>query len=393
MDGSFAAEVKRGSLCYSLLVDARPRRTRHLIFCAHLLACVPFLVFWIIVPWAHDKIPDPNFQQIRAFIGIVVVYLLFRTWLAFKNPPKLEWEYVFPPVDIAVISTLIWMGNRDPLSNIGLLYLFPLAEAAGTFNLRWSVAVAAMVLVGAAMATHGLRSEEPFNAVFRYFFLIVLASLITLLARASSRSREEISVTKDRNHMAMEIHDGVQAHLMTLSKQLELAEMVAIQNPNRAKELAAEGRETARLAADELRYLVKRMRSKSLHEGFVPALQNFVHNLTSRHEIASSFNVIGTPHDLSVEVEHAAFRIAQEAMTNVVRHSQASNVVIEVCYEPTSMTMTIADDGVGFDCSIESEGLDGLRSRAASVGGTLNLESSPGSTKVVAKLPASTKKS
>ncbi len=391
MLGIPADKVNR--LCYPLLVDARPKRTRHLIFCAHLLACVPFLVFWIVVPWAHDKIPDPNFQRIRAFIGVVVVYLLIRTWLAFKNPPKLEWEYVFPPIDVAVVSTLIWMGNRDPLSNIGLLYLFPLAEAAGTFSLLWSVAVAAMVLVGAALATHGLHSEEPFNAVFRYFFLIVLASLVTLLAKASSRSREELSVTKDRNHMAMEIHDGVQAHLMTLSKQLELAEMVAMQNPSRAKELAAEGRETARLAADELRYLVKRMRSKSLHEGFVPALQNFVHNLTSRHEIASSIEVIGEPQELSVDIEHAAFRIAQEALTNVVRHSQAKNVQISVAYNSTDMTMTVSDDGVGFDCAIESEGIDGLKSRASSVGGSVEIHSVSGATKVVAKLPYPPKKS
>lgn len=338
---------------------------------------MPFLVFWMAVPWAHDKIPSASFRNIQAFIAIVVAYLLYRTWLAFKDPPKLEWEYIFPPIDVAVVSMLIGLGNRDPLSNIGLLYLFPLAQAAGTLNLRWSVAVAGMVLVGAALATHGLRSEEPFNAFFRYFFIFIVASLITMLARASARLREQLGVTRDRNQMAMEIHDGVQAHLMTLSKQLELAELVAVQNPVRAQEIASEGRETARLAADELRYLVKRMRVQSLHGGFVPALQNFVHNLTSRHDLTCKFEVTGEERPVPVETEHAAFRIAQESLTNVVRHAKATHVNITVTYGPDSFGLTVRDDGIGFDPSIESEGLEGLKLRAKEAGGSLIIHSQP----------------
>jgi len=349
---------------------------------------MPFLVVWFAVPSAHEKIAPDDFRNIQAFIIVVLAYLLTRTWLAFKNPPKLEWEYVFPPIDIAVVSTLIALGNRDPLSNIALLYLFPLAQAAGTLNLRWSVAVAAMVLAGAALATHGLRSEEPFNALFRYFFIFVIASLITMLAQASSRLREQLSLTRDRNQMAMEIHDGVQAHLMTVSKQFELAELLATQNPARAKEIASEGRETARLAADELRYLVKRMRVQSLHGGFVPALQNFVHNLTSRHDLTSSFDVVGEELPVSVEAEHAAFRIAQESLTNIVRHSQAQHVSITVSYCQRSLGLVIEDNGIGFDPSQESEGLEGLKFRAKEAGGSVVIHSEVGKgTRIEATLP------
>ncbi len=343
---------------------------------------------WFTIPSTHDKISNASFQNIQTFLAIVLVYLAFRSWFAFRNPPKLEWEYVFPPIDVAVVSMLIWLGNRDPLSNIGLLYLFPLAQAAGTLNIRWSIAVAAMVLVGAALATHGLRSEEPFNAFFRYYFIFVVASLFTQLALASAKLREKMSIDRDRKHMAMEIHDGVQAHLMTLSKQLELAEMIAVQNPERAKELASEGRETARLAADELRFLVKRMRGQTRQGGFIPALQNFIHNVTARHELSGKFEVIGQEKILPVELEHTAFRIAQEALTNAVRHANATEITIVVAFEPTHLHLTVKDNGTGFDCKIESEGLDGMKTRAQAIGGTLNLISNTQSgTQVEARLP------
>lgn len=359
-------------------MDARAKRIRHIIFVAHLWVCIPFLAMWFMVPSTHDKIPVAAFRNIQTFLVAVIAYLAYRSWLAFRNPPKLEWEYVFPPIDVAIVSTLIWLGNRDPLSNIGLLYLFPLAQAAGTLNVRWSIGVAAMVLVGAALATHGLATEEPFNTAFRYYFIFVVASLFTQLALASAKFREQMSLDRDRKHMAMEIHDGVQAHLMTLSKQLELAEMIAVQNPERAKSIASEGRETARLAADELRFLVKRMRGQTLQGGFIPALQNFVHNVTSRHELTGTIDVVGQEKILPVEVEHTAFRIAQEALTNAVRHARATEVTVTLAYQPTELELTIRDNGVGFDPTIQSEGLDGMKSRTQRLGGDLSIQSKPG---------------
>jgi len=123
----------------------RPSRTRHLIFLAHLWACVPFLVAWMAIPSTHAGIPRENFQKITVFLWFVIGYLLVRTWLAWKDKPQLAWEYIYPPIDVLVVSVLIWLGSRDPLSNIALLYFFPIAQTSGTLNLRWTVAVAAMI--------------------------------------------------------------------------------------------------------------------------------------------------------------------------------------------------------------------------------------------------------
>lgn len=353
----------------------------------HLWVCMPFLIFWMTVPSAHEGIPDPNFANIQVFLVLVATYFIVRTILAFKDPRTLPWEYVFPPIDVAIVSMLIWMGTGDPLSNIALLYFFPLAQAAGTMNTRWVAAVAAMILLGAALATNMMKTDEPFNVAFRYFFIFVIGSLVTMLARAGAHIREQLGIARDRNRMAMEMHDGVQAHLMILSKQLELAKNVALANPSRAAQLAQEGSETARLAADELRYLVNRMRAPSLDRGFLPSLRTFVDTFCTRQGLVYTFEVTGTEKFLARETEHAAFRIAQEALTNAVRHAEATKLDVNVDFSDTEMRMTIADDGKGFDTSMESEGLDGMKRRAKSVGGVFTISNTHPGTKLEACLP------
>ncbi len=352
---------------------------------AHLWVCMPFLVAWVTIPSFHKGIEDHDFARIQAFIGVVVVYLIARTWFAVKASKPVNWEYLYPPIDVAIVSMLIWLGNRDPLSNVALLYLFPLAQAAGTLNVRWSIAVAAMVLVGTLLATHGLRSDEPFNSIFRYFFLFVLASLFTMLSQVTARLLGQLDVARDRNRMALEMHDGVQSHLMTLTKQIELAEHLAVPT-SRQRDILAEGRETTRLAADELRYLVQRMRAASLDAGFVPAIQGFVHNLLTRHEIGYSFAVDGIG-VLNLPVQHAAFRVCQEALTNVIKHSGASEVKVQLTFGGGNLTMDITDNGRGFEPNWESEGLAGLRTRAAEVGGELTVKSGSAGTNVQAIFP------
>jgi signal transduction histidine kinase len=239
-----------------------------------------------------------------------------------------------------------------------------------------------------ALATHGLQSAQPFNAVFRYFLILVFASLFTMLARAAARLREDLALSGDRNRMAMEMHDGVQSHLMSLTKQLELIEHVASTSPERTASLAAEGRESSRLAADELRYLVTRMRSPMLAAGFLPALRNFTESFATRHELSLEFEVVGNDAQTDLDTQHAAFRIVQEALTNVVRHAAATEVKIIVEYKPKWISISITDNGHGFDPTTESEGLDGMRRRAREVGGSLSITSTPKQeTRIEATLP------
>lgn len=341
------------------------------------------MAVWLFVPSVRSQIAPENLGKIWLFLPFVAAYILARTWLAFKDPPWLNWMIVYPPFDVAIVSLLVWFGNRDPLSNVTLLYMFPLAEAAGALSIPWAATVAGLVLAGTALATQGFLTTDPFNTAFRYFFLFLFATLVTWLTKTAATLSEQLGVARDRNRIAMEMHAGVQGHLVTLSSQLELVERLAAPNPERAAEIATEGRESARLAADELRFLVQRLRAPSLAEGFLPALRNFANNQTSRNGLDLDFAVDGEPFPVGPEVENAVFRIAQEALNNVLRHSGARGVELRVGYGPDGVTLTVRDDGRGFSPQeVAGEGghagLDGLSARAEALKGKVAIESRPG---------------
>lgn len=359
-------------------------KQRHLIFLGHLALCAPFLVIWMLDPHQRAGISEETYNgSVFPTILVSLGYLGLRALLAFKDPPWLKWEYVFPPLDVGIVSLLMWKGDHSPLGHASLLYLFPLVEAAGTLSVAWSISVAGLVMVGAAFASHGFQSPEPFPTIFRYYFFLIVASLSAFLARASSTYRQQLSVAQDRNRIALEMHDGVQAHLVTIATQMELASRLAERDGPQTAQIARESRDSARLAADELRYLVQRLRAPSLEEGFVSALRQFAHNICSRQKIDLEFEVTGEARPLDPDAENALFRIAQEAMTNAIRHASPTEIRCHFAFETHCVTLEIADNGSGFDMHAKREGdhngLDSMLERARSLKGQAEIHSAPGS--------------
>ncbi|MGV3615063.1 MAG: sensor histidine kinase [Fimbriimonas sp.] len=383
------------------------RRAQHLMFLAHVWACAPFLVLWLMDMRVRHALGNEAVTSMQPVIVLTLVYLVVRTWLAYRDPKWLQWEYVFPPVDIVIVSAFLYLSHRGPMSNISLLYFLPMVSAAGSLNVRWAAAVGVMVVVGTAVSTFSatdmdpvqtsltwreLLQAEPLNASFRIYFLIVLSSLMAFQAAIAAGWKERLAVAADRNRIALDMHDGVQGHLIALAQQLELLGHVAERNPARAAELAREGRETTRQAADELRFLVQRLRAPALEDGFVPALRQYAHNVCSRHGLRLEVEVEGSEETLDPDVENALFRIAQEALNNVVKHAGAELVTLTICYGPDEVRLTVRDDGQGFVPTVaEGVGMEGMRSRAGDVGGKTAIESAVGAgTTVKTVVPART---
>jgi two-component system sensor histidine kinase UhpB len=232
------------------------------------------------------------------------------------------------------------------------------------------------------------------NSTFRIYFLIVLSSLMAYQARIAAGLKERLAVAADRNRIAMDMHDGVQGHLIALASQLELLERVAPRDGVRAAELASDCRETTRQAADELRFLVQRMRSPSMASGFVGAMKQFAHNICERHGLRLEFAVKGSEVPLEPDTENVLFRIAQEALTNVAKHAEAETVSLTVQFEPRRIALSIRDDGKGIRADLpkagNGAGLPNIQERAAKAGGTSRIEPDPsGGTVVEAVLPIS----
>jgi signal transduction histidine kinase len=148
---------------------------------------------------------------------------------------------------------------------------------------------------------------------------------------------------------------------------------------------------------DGLRRYAQELRPAILdHMGLVAALGWMAENLDRGKRTKVIVEVRGTECELSPEAKLVLFRIAQEALNNVKRHSEATKAVVKLEYEPQKIILTITDNGKGFElperlsdlASIGKLGLTGMEERARLLGGTLRVQSKPGEgTTVTAELP------
>jgi len=370
-------------------------RQRHLIFLAHLWVCTPFALVWVDMPEVRRHLTNEAARNLGMCIAGVMIYLAVRTYLAFKDPPWLKWDLVYPPIDVAIVSLFLYFADSNPLSNIALLYFLPIAEAAQTLKVRWAALVASMTIVGSILASLNTPIEEwtPFNITFRFFFLVLMSSLLTILAKQAAEIRARLRVEADRNRMALEMHDGLQGSLITAAAQMELVQMLATTDPQRAANVAADSRQMVRQATDELRFLVQRLRAHELTSGFEPALRQYANNICERNGIALNFEVQGTPIRLSAEAENAMFRIAQESLNNILRHAKANQVKVQLRYGPDKVELKIEDDGIGIPpdwtkTGVDHTGIDSMKMRAEENGGAFKISpNEPEGTRIEVSLP------
>jgi signal transduction histidine kinase len=378
------------------------RRSQHLVFLIHVWLFTPFLIAWLRDPRIQSVLGTDAVGNLRPVIWLVFLYLIGRTWLAWRDPPKLAWDFVFPPIDVAVITVILCLSQRGPMSNISLLYFLPIIEAAATLNVGWSAGVGLLVVAGTALsalfgmgAIPNVSNEtlpelwqgNALNIVFRLYFIFVVSSLMTYQALIAAGVKQKLAVAADRNRIAADMHDGVQGHLITVASQLELLSHIIDHNPVRASELAADARESARKGADELRFLVHRMRASELEGGFLSGLRQYTHNMATRNGLDLSFQIVGMERPVDPDVENCIFRVAQEALTNVVKHAQASKVEILLTFEADSLRLVVQDDGIGLDEASDRLG-HSMRDRLAKMEGRLELDNRGHGVQVVAVLPA-----
>jgi signal transduction histidine kinase len=202
-----------------------------------------------------------------------------------------------------------------------------------------------------------------------------------LLQRVITAQEEE------RRRIARELHDETSQALTSVMVGLRLlSEEPSLEG---SRNRAAELRNTVGAALDAVHHVLFELRPSMLDDnGLAAALQRYTWEYARKHSISVDFqtgNVEGLR--LPSQIELTAYRIVQEALTNVARHAHARNVSLLLDRRGERLIAVVEDDGRGFDLaavtsSQESErslGLAGMQERAALVGGTLSIESTPGS--------------
>ena len=202
------------------------------------------------------------------------------------------------------------------------------------------------------------------------------AQLETLL-----QTRGELATLEARNRFARDLHDSVKQQVFATSFQIAAARALIEEDTEAAEAHLAQADELVRQAQKELNVLIQEMRPAALEgKGLAGALRDYVKSWSQRAEIPAEVHVRGE-REVPLQTEQALFRVAQEALANVARHSGAKEAEVDLIYTPDTLSLQVSDDGRGFDPAQdpgEGFGLESMRERASRLGGRVDVESAPG---------------
>jgi len=340
--------------------------------------------------------------------GLVGLVIYLAVWFtlgvrSFDTPPRSIIYAVFLTVISGALTA--FDPNFATMQTITYPLLWTIAATVRTAIVT-NVATAVSVFFGLIVSLDSVP-EAAGIAGLSLGFSLAMGAWITRIFTLSEERRElveqlqsaqeslaslsrDAGVTSERERLAREIHDTIAQDLtglVLLSQQSR--RLLAGGDPEGADQQLAILEENARLALTETRALVAATAPAALDEGgILPALDRLAARFARETSIKISIDSdVAAPLDRPTEV--VLLRCAQEGLANVRKHSGADAAQLSLVTSPRGVTLTIEDNGSGFDPASVGQGygLAGMRERLALVGGDLELSSSPAGTRVVATLP------
>jgi signal transduction histidine kinase len=251
-----------------------------------------------------------------------------------------------------------------------------------------SAAVAPLTVKDKVMGTLVVIGTEEGKRKFKEAELEVLVSFANQAAIAIENARlyeqaKQLAVVEERQRLARELHDSVTQALYGMTLYAEaMSRQLASGEIELANEQLSELQTTAQEALREMRLLIFQLRPPDLEaDGLVTVLRTRLEAVEGRAGLNMEFQVDSEVR-LPLEIEEGLYRIAQEALNNILKHASAKSVVVCLTLDEPTVVLEITDDGIGFDpeAGLEDAGLgmDGMYERAAEIGGQLTVESELG---------------
>jgi signal transduction histidine kinase len=373
---------------------------------------------------SRQPVPDYYSAALWAMCGLLL------GWLLWGRVARLAGRLYLPvalaaasltPIFADTASLLIYraQGIVDPGyaldgSRLYFWLLLPLIVVSTQYNLR-----ALFVFMGitsllpplmTAALEPALLSGQLTHAAVRLTLYTVVGYLVGTTARAQRRQRhelarsnarlaeyaaalEQLTIARERNRLARELHDTLAHTLSAVSVQLGALEVLWEQDPSSARAALRETQDLTREGLQEARRALHALRSAPLEDlGLTLAVERLAKKAAERGGLALTLDLPERISGLAGDAEQHVYRAAEEAVNNVVRHAGARALFVSLKRAGASVCLTVRDDGMGFDPAAVRDGhygLTGLRERAALAGGTLALNSSPGAgTELIFEVPA-----
>ncbi|HSR32371.1 MAG TPA: sensor histidine kinase [Anaerolineae bacterium] len=329
------------------------------------------------------------FVPATLILGLVPVLIGFYWWPT-ENPLQtpfaifffvmlvlIAWQYPFRYVVVYVLGLTLYQN----------LLTWPMTEMPFSVHASWLVLQAAMMLlVGYVIVQLVSIQREQRQALARAYEQQAAANV--RLQRYAA-ALEELTISRERNRLARELHDTLAHSLSAVIVQLEAVRSLWPLDPEAARDMLDRADTTARRGLTEARRALQALRASPLQDlGLVLALREMAQTAAERAgatlELHISEQVAG---DLPAVVEQGVYRIAQETLENTVRHAEARSIVFRLEQNTDSLTLTIEDDGRGIDAEEmraweaggqDHLGLRGMDERASMIGGEMEIWSPGG---------------
>jgi len=288
-------------------------------------------------------------------LPILVVPLVLIAW---------QYQFQFVVMFIAFITVINWIT------------IYPVVEWTGIETLQ---VLGIPLVVAFAFGAVGLIVNRIIAAQRKQRGELIQANL-RLAEHAITL--EELAISRERNRLARELHDTLAHTLSGLAVNLEAIRILIPQASDEVQEKLQQSLASTRAGLVETRRAMKDLRSKQLEDlGLRFALQKRAREAEQRAGFNLDMNLPDQLPEITPLIEQAVYRIAQEALENIVRHAQADTVRMELKLSGNELILKVSDDGKGLNLSQASEnehmGLQGMLERAKNVGGRLEINSQP----------------
>jgi signal transduction histidine kinase len=293
-----------------------------------------------------------------------------RTWQRYPADPS------FPVTEVARTNQALWFESGDAVAAA-----YPaLAELVKTYPGASALLPVSLgkKMIGVISIT--LAEQQPFSEYDRSFLLALAHQCAQAVERIRLGEKEkELAVVHERQRLARELHDAVSQVLFSANLIAESLPSVWKRNPEKGFEQLSQLHQLTTGALAEMRTLLLELRPENVVKTRLSELlRQLCHALNARTPIAFSLQIKEDDTLAAPEPVHVAlYRIAQESLSNVVKHGNATQVRVRLVQTPQQVELTIVDNGQGFDVrqSTPGFGLTSMQERASSIGATLHVTS------------------
>jgi len=203
------------------------------------------------------------------------------------------------------------------------------------------------------------------------------------------QARQKLAILEERNRLARDLHDSVKQQVFAVAMQIGATQTLLKRDTTAAEARLKEAQNLIRMAQQELTSLIMELRPAALEgKNITIALRELTTQWMQQTSIVATLH-IEVNEDLPQSIEEALYRVTQEALSNVARHSKATQVQLDLATTDDTVTLSIADNGQGFDTAQRTGtgvGLLSMQERMKSLGGDVWFESIPGvGTRIIAQ--------